>query len=338
MRQGSKLLLLVVLVCLPLACQQSGEGPVIFLGNQPLDFADVLPEDWQHIGTYRLDVNDDDRPEWVVLYRFDLLPGRNQRGSPIAAAVYQPDGRKPPHLRAYELHLPDGDYLCECSCKPLLKDILSGLDGPELIVRDQCDGKDTRLSIFHWSPTEGQYLSYGHFLGSDIKFDTDEVMVDQPWPGRAQLAMQETYHPAENNSTYFQPGGQGLHVNWAKRELVFAYEEPRDVKPSPYPEKIVLAFYIHYPERGAQEFFTTEGWQRVAECTSNRCGCASARDEIEHVWVTDLRPEAAGSESDRASVVARVTCERRDKTLDPETSIRWHLVRQGDRWHLDSAE
>jgi tetratricopeptide (TPR) repeat protein len=69
----------------------------------------ALPENWEHINTYRFDTNRDGNQEWVVLYRFDLSAEPGQDGGPIAGIVYQPGG-SPPVLTPHELRPQDGDY------------------------------------------------------------------------------------------------------------------------------------------------------------------------------------------------------------------------------------
>lgn len=296
-----------------------------------------LPETWEHVHTYRLDANRDDNQEWVVLYRFDLPVEAEQSGSPIAGVVYQPDDNSSPVLTPYELRPQDGNYLCECECIATMENVLSGLPGSELVVRDHCNDTVTRLTIFYWAPNEEKYLSKGHFSGSRIKAELNSVTVEQRLPHRAQLALRQTYRP-DDNETYYGLFDQGVLVMPEKHELVCYQAEPKDVMRSPYPEKVVLAFYNHYTDdKYASEYFTDKGWEQLAQCAAGRCGCTSARGEIAHVRVTNLQ-YGEGTGSDRATFDFDVICERRDGALEDETTIRWHLIRQDDRWKLDSAE
>ena len=296
-----------------------------------------LPENWEHVRAYRLDVNRDDDQEWIVLYRFDLPAETEQGGSPIAGVVYQLDDSNSPVLTPYELHPPGGDYLCECECIAVMENVLSGLPGSELVVRDRCNDEVSRLTIFYWEPNEERYLSKGHFSGSRIKVELNNVTVDQRLPQRAQLALRLVYHP-DDNETYYGLFDQGILVMPEKYELTCYQAEPKDVMRSPYPEKVVLAFYNHYTDgRQASEYFTEKGWEQLEQCATGRCGCISARSEIAHVRVTDLQP-GEDTSSDRATFDLNVICERRDGELEGETFVRWHLVRQDDRWKLANAE
>lgn len=295
-----------------------------------------LPDYWEHVRTYRLDTNRDARPEWVVLYRFDLPAQAEHGGSPIAGVVYQSDDKSPSSLVSYELRPQDGGYLCECECTVAMEDVLSGLSGPELVVRDRCDGDITRLSIFYWDPG-GKYLAKGHFSGSRVEIESDQVMVDQRLPHRAQFVLRQVYRP-DDGETYYGPFGQGILVMPGEYELAFYHEEPRDVMRSPYPEKVVLAFYNRYTKvEQAADYFTREGWARLEQCAAGRCGCTSALSEVVRVRVTNLQP-GDDLDPDRATFDVSVICERQSGDPEDETLVRWHLVRQDDRWKLDDAE
>ena len=225
-----------------------------------------------------------------------------------------------------------------------MKDALSGLEGLELIVSDRCDDETTRLTIFHWDRDAETYLPKGHFRGGNIQVDQNEVRVEEPWSSRAQLAMRNTHRPRDNQ-TYYQPGDQGVCVECEKKGIVFSHGEPEDVMCSPYPEKIVLAFYDHYTDDAkAPEYFAEGAWDRLGQCAPGRCGCTSARSDIEQVRVINLEPEHEtyspdkDLNPDRAIVRVTVICERRYGAPDAERSMRWELIREDDRWQLYSAQ
>jgi hypothetical protein len=218
-----------------------------------------------------------------------------------------------------------------------MEDVLSGLAGTELVVRDRCNGETTRLSIFHWDANEGKYVPKGHFSGNQIQVETNKVTVSQRLPHRAQLALKQVYQ-SNDNKTYYQPGDLGILVMSGEYELTFYKAEPKDPMRSPYPEKIVLAFYNHYTEgRRVSGYFTREGWRELEECAPGRCGCASARDEISYVRVTELHCDEDIS-ADRITVDSHVICERQDGTSEDEAFVRWDLVQQDGRWRLNDAE
>ncbi|MCP4541265.1 MAG: tetratricopeptide repeat protein [Chloroflexi bacterium] len=297
----------------------------------------MLPDNWEHVQTYRLDANHDGDREWVVLYRFDLRIGTEESSGPIGGVVYQPDHRSSSAFTLYKLRPRNGDYLCECECTAAMEDVLSGLPGTELVVRDRCNGEITRLSIFSWEPIEGEYLPKGHFSGSQIQVETNKVTASQRLPHRAQLALQQVYQ-SNDSKTYYQPGDLGILVMSGEYAITFYKDEPKEPMRSPYPEKVVLAFYNHYTElRKASGYFTRDGWRGLTECTTGLCGCASPHSAISYVRVTDLHSDEDIT-ADEITVDSHIICERQDGTSDDETFVRWYLVQQDGRWRLNDAE
>jgi hypothetical protein len=345
MRLGGRLLLFLVLLCLPLGCEPptrdnplpASEGN--FTSNPCLDITEVLPDGWEHLGTYRMDTNDDGKREWVILYYFDLLEKKTS-GSPIGAIIYQPDDKRPADIIAHELRPPDGDYLCECDCRLTMENVLSGLEGDELVVRDRCNEEITRLTIFHWDSDGKEYVSPGHFLGDHVEVSRDQVTIKERLPGRAQLMKVETCYP-DDNKTYYRQDDPGTLLECREEELDFCHGEPGDVLCSLYPEKVVLAFYKHYnDDEKAPEYFAESVRAYLGQCDAGGCGCIAPRHEIGRVQVTYLQVESdsEAQDSGRAIVGVRVICERRDGAQEGERYIRWHLIREDDRWRLERPE
>jgi hypothetical protein len=332
---------------------QYGEVQV---GDVSLSFEQILPGDCQHVQTCAFtgeaDENYDGRPdrEWVVLYRFDLPAGGDRYGSPIGAAVYRLSNCRPPCLVPYELRPPEGEYLCECDCSADRADVLPRSDRPELIVRDRCEDEVTRLAIFEYSTFTQPYTIVGFFVGDRISLDRENgrVAVAQRLPAdhpaaRSQLARQTVCASADDEQG-------GLRRFGEKSELALFYcDALEEAALSPYPEKVLLAFYAHYADaEGLSSYFTDEGWQGVGECDSEECGCPVSRGRVARVRVTELRPVrewcSGGSGggchdqgNDRATVEAWVVCERKDDMEEPPTHVQWTLRRQSNRWYLDAA-
>jgi hypothetical protein len=338
---GGRLLLFAVLLCLPLGCepQTTDNAPPAsednFTSNPCLDITEILPDGWDHHSTYRIDTNGDGKREWVFLYYFDLLE-RKTSGSPIGAVIYQPAGESPADIIAHELRPPDGDYLCECGCRFNMENVLSGLEGDELVVRDRCDEEATRLTIFHWDSERKEYISPGHFLGDHVEISQDQVRIEERLPDRAQLVRVRTYYP-DHYRTYYRQDEPCSLLECRKEELDFCYGEPEDVLCSLYPEKVVLAFYKHYNEdEKAPEYFAESVRAYLGQCDAGGCGCIAPRQEIAHVRVTYLKPEdATATDPNQAFVGVRVVCEHRDGAEEGERPIRWRLVREDDRWRLE---
>lgn len=337
MRPGGRLLLLVILVLLPVSCDQVPTSPSG--GNAPhrvprLDLAGILPDDWEHVGAYYLDTNGDNSEEWVILYRFDLPVDRVNHGIPIGAFVYLPDHNKPPNIIAHKLQLPGDDYLCTCTCTLVVDDVLSGLEGHELVIRDSCDEQITRLTIFHWDPDIGEYRAKGHFSSDRIKIGRDKITLEEQLPGRAQLAELVTCYPREKK-TYYQNDTMSSLVQCGEGELTFWNGEPKDACCSPYPEKVVLAFYHDFRDDMATRYFTDTGWKNSGECAAGQCGCISARSEISRVHVLELHTQEEPSGPSQAIVDVTVRCETLSGVLQESYPIRWHLIHKDDRWLMD---
>jgi tetratricopeptide (TPR) repeat protein len=291
---------------------------------------------------YRLDTNDDGNMEEVVFYCFDLPAESEHHGLLTTAFVFQPDHGLSPSVIPHELRAQGDNYLCECTCSPAIENVLSQLEGPELVIRDRCGEETSRLTIFHWDKDQRTYLPKGQLVGMYVEVDLNKVTLQERMPGLAQLSSVITCR-ARDNRTYYQPGSQGIPVLCKKEEIVFSYGEPEDVLCSPYPEEVVLAFYNHYnDDETAPMYFTEKVRNNLGKCAAGECGCIAPRHEITHVRVTYLHPEtyteAETPNPDRVSIGVRVVCQHQDVTEEVERYILWHLVREGDRWHLERPE
>jgi hypothetical protein len=300
-----------------------------------LNISEILPKGWEHIDTYREDTNGDSKREWIILYQFDL-PERKTSGSPIGAAIYQLDGKSPPNITAYDLRPPDHDYLCECTCDLDINNVLSGLDGNELVIRDNCGEQTSRLTIFRWDLDKKTYTSPGHFTSDHIGIGRDVVTTTERLPGRAQLVMVKTYYP-DDNTTYYRRDDQCSPLECEKKELDFYHGEPEDVCCSPYPEKVVLAFYKHYnDDEKAPIYLSERAQEHFGQCDAGECGCTAPRHEIDRVRVLELDPDLDDTQDpDRATVGAWIVCEPRSGVSEARKYVKWRLIREDDRWQLD---
>jgi hypothetical protein len=285
---------------------------------------------------YELDTNHSGDQEWVVLYRFDLPAETEGERGPIGGLVYPQKDDGSPSTTPLQLRTPHDEYLCECECLASMENALSMLPFEELVVRDTCNERTTRAFIFHWEPNTGQHESKGHFIGDHVQVALNTVTVTQRVQHLSQLALELVYVP-RNGGTYYQPDGRGV-VDPEKHELIFYGPEPEHVTLSPYPEKVVLAFYKHYTEgERVAELFTQRGWEQVEQCTTGQCGCLAGSEDVTHVRVTHLKPQE-DTEPDQAVFAANIICELGDGQLENETTVRWYLVRQDGQWKLDRAE
>lgn len=218
----------------------------------------------------RLDTDGDGFKEWLVFYQFD----KRAKSSPVQAAVYDNDRGNPPVIFPYALRAPDRNYLSEesidisVSVEPVAKDTNGpqNSDANEIVIA----GKN-ELTIFRLRmPLEQQsgewdfprdvpsrYEAIGFFRGSgNVKFDksTKQVIVnDRNGYERSQLAIRSVYalqtDPATGFETYLDPIQSLGDTNPATlaapiiSTIDFFPTPPDDVINTPFPEKIVLAFY-----------------------------------------------------------------------------------------------
>jgi hypothetical protein len=214
----------------------------------------------------RLDTDGDEFKEWVVLYSFDT----RAKSSPLQAVVYDNDRGNPPVIFPYALQAPDRNYLAEealdvtVTVEPLAKDT-SGpnqTDVDEIVILSK-----NELTIFRFKQNSEiwdfprdvppRYRPIGFFRGNgNVKLDrtTKRVTVnDRNGYERSQLALRSVYilrvDPQTGFETYLDPiqplGGSETPRLAAPlfATIDFFPTPPDDIFNTPYPEKIVLAFY-----------------------------------------------------------------------------------------------
>lgn len=214
----------------------------------------------------RLDTDCDGFKEWVVFYKFD----KRAKNSPIHGVVYDNDRGSPPVIFPYALNAPDRNYLSEdeISLAVSVEEVAQNRSGlqadncPEIVI----SGKN-ELTIFRFQqnsevwdfprdvPT--RYEPIGFFRGSgDVKLNrqTKQVVVhERNGFERSQLAVRSVYalHPDPQTGfeTYLdsvQPLGDTSPPALAApviSTIDFYPAPPDDIFNTPFPEKIVLAFY-----------------------------------------------------------------------------------------------
>lgn len=328
----------------------AGCGPLEAL-RQPdkkLDFTQILSESKRPQGVQLLDADGDGKEEWIVFYKFDLVEGATgHQFSPIGAAVYNDDHGDPPVIFPYKLHPPDRVYLGEQNCVAEVRDLIPTNERPELLVSNFAEeGLVVDLSVFYWydhdrddlskGPGEGRqgYECLGFFHGSGgITFEGTRVFVKERTGERSQLSIKNVYDVRENS--YFQPGGRGL---WPPVEtgIEFTFGVPEDVAQSPYPEKVVLAFYLALGQNNplAQTYLSEASGLKNVVGSSN-FGMAASGDQIQKVLVkriiyTPDREKEERHEPVRVTVsVASVTSAGEDPPRDVTWEVVWEPPREG---------
>jgi hypothetical protein len=330
----------------------AGCGPVVEALRQPdprLDFTKILPESKRPQNVQLLDADGDGKNEWIVFYKFDLVEGATgRRFSPIGGAVYNDDHGDPPVVFPYELLPPDQVYLGEQNCVAEVRDLITTNQGAELLVNNYAEeGLVVDLSVFHWydrdkddlskNPSEERqgYECLGFFHGSGgITLAESEVIVKERTEERSQLSIERVYDVRE--SSYFQPGGKEL---WppVEESVEFTFGVPEDVAQSPYPEKIVLAFYLALGQNNplAQTYLSEASGLRNVVGSSN-FGTAADGDKIQRVLVKRIiyTPNKEREEKHEPVFitvsVASVTSEGEDLPRDVTWEVVWEIPPDGD--------
>jgi hypothetical protein len=330
----------------------AGCGPVVEALRQPdprLDFTKILPESKRPQDVQLLDADGDGKNEWIVFYKFDLVEGTTgRRFSPIGGAVYNDDHGDPPVVFPYELLPPDQVYLGEQNCVAEVRDLIPTNQGAELLVNNYAEeGLVVDLGVFHWydhdrddlskNPSEERqgYECLGFFHGSGgITLAESEVIVKERSDERSQLSIQRVYDV--RGGSYFQPGGKEL---WppVEKSVEFTFGVPEDVAQSPYPEKIVLAFYLALGQNDplAKTYLSEASGLRNVVGSSN-FGTAADGDKIQRVLVKRIIYTPNKEREERHEPVfitvsvASVTSEGEDLPRDVTWEVVWEIPPDGD--------
>ena len=331
------------LLWIALSLAVAGCGPVEALRSpdKRLDFTKILPETKRPQEVQLLDTDGDGKDEWIVFYKFDLVEeATGRKFSPIGAAVYNDDHGDPPVVFPYELHPPDRVYLGEQNCVAEVGDLIPTNKGQELLV--SCfaeEGLVVDLSVFDWydrdeddlskNPDEEQqgYECRGFFHGSGgITLAESKVTVKERTEERSQLSRKSVYNVREGS--YFQPGGREL---WPPVEtgIEFAFGVPEDVAQSPYPEKVVLAFYLALGQNNplAQTYLSeASGLKNVVG--SSDFGTAASGDQIQKVLVKRMiyTPNREREERHETVFITISVASVTSSGEDPPRDVTWEVI------------
>jgi hypothetical protein len=362
--------LAIVLVAVLAACNPF-EKP-----KDVVEFGPILPPQFQLHRVVRLDTDNDGTEEWVVFYRFDL-GGR----SPIAGAVYDTDRGSPPVIYPYLLHPVARDYLSEDGIAVEMSNVIPEPDVQpprlELLVWGKTGDTRTELSIFRqldryytqdvqgyrpWEPptdSPHRYELVGFFRGNagvslNAAADPPRVVVKhRDVFERSQLAVRRTY---------VAQGGTFLRVRSPEKlepfdpiesTLDFLGGIPANVAESPYPEKIVLAYYRAFGNRDlAYGLLSSRGQSQYGK--EQVAGCYRPAGELSAIQVDGLayvplreNAEQFGAEgvdethpretSQNAQVTIGFRCQPKQSSDEPHV-VCWTLVPEAGRWKLDTFD
>jgi len=281
---------------------------------------------------------DSDRgDQLLVFYKYDVVTFEDRApGGPFGAAIYEPDACRPPSILAFELVPVSYDYLGQdavdvrvANIIPYADPLSNSMDRPEVIISGRSRGVVTDLNIFRkagvkqdhclpWRKDSSypagleltspfNYQNVGSFRGSykvalsDSEGDPSTVTVwDSGGFERSQFTIRKQYRPGQNGS-YLRPEGQDL---WPPVEysLDFGPGQPDQIPQVYYPEKAVLAFYLHLTKDqkllDEAEAYLSPRAQQEYDMKSDPFGLsthpasvARARDALARVLVWEIRYE-----------------------------------------------
>ncbi len=326
-----------------------------------LTLDEIFPSSLKATYVERLDDPEADDPhQWLVLYEYDLYEGDTRRFSPIAAVVYRADrgvSNHPPVIFPYPLRLPDRDYLGTGNVAVRSKDVLSFWPGSELVaVNQNSDGFITEAAIFRWNDPhhdekwqdpdfERSYVCMGFFRADGgVKVEKDGVVVTKLQGDRSQLARFYKYEPDEGGS-YFISGAQLRPTVDSWIDFAFGPMAIDTVLNSPYPEKIVLAFYnaLDGPIDGLKPFLSKEAQEQLADGLPGY-GCSWPLDQVEKVTVRQIsyfpavEAQTEGEEERQSLVELKIRCQSKlGGTASEDGNVGWFLRRQVGQWKMDHA-
>lgn len=215
----------------------------------------------------RVDTDGDSFKEWLVFYQFDIVGDRTWKKpcpdqSPRAAAIYDNDRGSPAILFPYLLSPPDSDYLGETGVRVEQHEAIANFgaatDAPIKELFFFGYGSTQRLTVFKFqqntpdweNPTNAvpRYQLIGSFAGTGgITYNESSrqvTVLDRGPFERSQLAIKNVYQleGPDNGKSFFQANSLNLNAP-IKSTIDFGTRPPQDIYSSPFPEKILLAFY-----------------------------------------------------------------------------------------------
>jgi hypothetical protein len=349
MSRGGRLLWLAVAIAVLLlpACRARE-----LTAQTEIDLKSILPPSLEAVDVQRLDPTTGLQPQWLVLYKYDVT----ERFSPIAGVVYRSDRggkNQPPVIFPYPLRLPDRDYLGSENVSVRVADVLSAQPGTELVAENRNANEFlTEAAIFRWHDPfsdevwrahnleERHYECMGFFRADgEVIVEMDRVVVKKLVGDRSQLARFYEYQPDDRGS--YLPDGVSLKA--AGRSWIgFAFGQTGNVLDSPYPEKIVLAFYnsLGGATENLKPFLSQEGQKLLPGLPGY--GCAWSPGQVKQAIVHEItyfpgvESQVKEEEAQQALVELKVQClSKGGDTMPADAHVGWFLKREDGRWKMD---
>ena len=334
-------LLIALLAALATACVPSEEETPSKVIRLP---EDVLPGRTV-LDVQRVDTDTDTQNEWVVFYRFDQV----EESGPVAALIYdvvEDPASNLPIVYPYKLRTPQESYLAQVKPDVELVDIVNEPSGitPR---REVLFKTDNEAVFFRVDPSlvnkpgdnPALYRCVGFFRSRDgvyYKADTHEVVVtSREAYERSQLVTKYFYRPEADG--YFITGTTTLVAPFGSA-VDFPGEIPADILDTPYPEKIVLAFYNTFVKSGAKPTILEYLSQAAAAefmAGKLKYGSPYPLGELKSAVVKELSYYATEDASQSAVVVVQVLFHRSNGEKSSLIEVRWNLIRVQGQWKMD---
>jgi len=323
----------------------SGCGPSEEPPGQAVNLAQDVLASRDVLNVLRVDTDNDEQDEWVVFYRFDRVEDRGPVAGLVYDVVLDPSSHLP-IVYPYRLRTPNEDYLAQGEPKVVLIELVPEPAGAtprkELLLKTDSElafFKVTSELVNQPSDNPSLYRCIGFFRSRDGVYynpDNHEVVVtSRAAYERSQLVTKHYYRPEADG--YFVTGTTTLVTPFGSA-VDFPAGIPEDVLDTPYPEKIVLAFYRTLGTEGAKppivECLTA---QAATEFQQGRLryGSPWPLDELKLAVVKELGYYPTDAASQSTVVTVKVVFHRNTGEMTPLFEVRWTMVRVQNQWKMD---
>jgi hypothetical protein len=303
---------------------------------------DVLP-DRAVVGVQRVDSDSDGKLEWLVFYRFDQVG----KTGPVAALLYDvaAGAGQIPVVYPYKLRTPAETYLAQTQPEVAMMELLT--ESAETARKELVLSTDYDLAIFRVNgnainqPADDPalYQCVGFFRsdgGVFLNAETRQVTVtSRGGYERSQLVTRDYYMPHADG--YFVAGTTAL-VPPTASTIDFPEGIPSAILDTPYPEKIVLAFYKTLGRTDAKptilDYLTPQSANDLMQGRL-RFGSPFRLDQIKRAEVKELSYFSTQDDSQATMVMVKVVFTSVSDQDSAVIEVRWPVIRQENRWKMD---
>jgi len=345
-RPGSAIrvaLCLLALLALTACVRREQEQP-----QELFNFEEDLQLGKEILAVRQVDTDSDKELEWVVFYRFDKVGD----GGPVAALIYdvvRDTESQLPIIYPYKLRTPDQSYLAGTEPSLSLHDIIAESTGARRSELVFSTGQE--LAIFRLTRDPAVfaednpplYRCIGFFRDDEVALDTTGFTVTVTSKAgfeRSQLVTRTYYQPATSDQFdgYFVASTTSLAAPKESKVDFSDGKIPDGILDTPYPEKIVLAFYQTLGQTSPPMdilYYLTEQAAVEFKQGTFKFGSPFPTDQIQAVIVKELSYYPT-QDTDKAAVVrARVVFHPKSGQPSSLREADWRVVLDKDnRWKI----